>query len=192
MAVQTAVDMRHRLRRFNAERVAAGQPEIRIGVGINSDTVISGNIGSSKRMEFTAIGDGVNLGSRLEGASKQYGVDVIMSESTYRPNAERVWSRQLDFIRVKGKTKPVAVYDLIGLRSEMLGHAVLRMIDLYEKGREYYLARKFRLAMNEFATIVEDIDSRDRPSLLHLERCQHWLQQPPPEDWDGSWTLTDK
>lgn len=192
MALQTALSMRHRLAVLNAERRERGQTEIRIGIGLNSDIVISGNIGSSKRMEFTAIGDGVNLGSRLEGATKLYGTDIVLSESTYRPNRNRVWARQLDFIRVKGKQKPVAIYELIGLQSEPLPDAFKRMIEIYQRGREFYLQRRFRLAMNEFATIVEDIHIHDRASLLHLERCQHWLQNPPPEGWDGAWTLTEK
>ena len=82
MAVQTSIEMRHRLQELNARRQAVNKPKIDIGVGINSDIVISGNIGSSKRMEFTAIGDGVNLGSRLESVTKQYGCDIIISENT--------------------------------------------------------------------------------------------------------------
>ncbi len=191
MSVQTAIEMRHRLAAFNTKRVANHQPPISIGIGINSDTVISGNIGSSKRMEFTAIGDGVNLGSRLEGASKIYGTDAVISESTYRPCADRIWARELDFIRVKGKNKPVGVYELVGLQSEVLPDVKKRSIEQYHKARSHYLERKFALAIGEFATILE-IDSHDKAASLHLERCQYWLQHPPAEDWDGSWTLTEK
>jgi adenylate cyclase len=192
MAVRTALEMRHRLALLNAERRSRGEVEIKIGIGINSDTVISGNIGSSKRMEYTAIGDGVNLGARLEGASKLYGTDIVLSETTYRPNRDRVWARQLDLIRVKGKTKPVAIYELIGVRSERLPETRERQIEIYERGREFYAKRRFRLAMNEFATIVEEIDSQDRAAVLQLERCQHYLQNPPGEEWDGAWSLTEK
>ena len=192
MAVKTSLEMRHRLSMLNAERRSRGEVEIRIGIGVNSDTVISGNIGSSKRMEFTAIGDGVNLGARLEGASKLYGTDIVLSETTYRPNRDRIWARQLDLIRVKGKTKPVAIYELVGLRSDRLTDAVASQIEIYERGRDFYGKRKFRLAMNEFATIVEEIDSQDRAALLQLERCQHFLQHPPGEEWDGAWSLTEK
>lgn len=103
-AVQTSLEMRHRLEEFNARRLSNNKVAIKIGIGINSDSVISGNIGSSKRMEFTAIGDGVNLGSRLESASKQYGCDIIISEHTYKPCAAQICVRELDKIRVKGKT----------------------------------------------------------------------------------------
>lgn len=191
MAVQTALEMRRRLHLFNLERETTGQIPIRIGIGINSDSVISGNIGSSKRMEFTAIGDGVNLGSRLEAASKLYGTDIVISESTYRPCADRIWARELDYIKVKGKTQPVIIYELVGLRSQDIPDIKQQVMEHYQRGRDYYLSRRFAQAMGEFATALE-IDKTDKSSSLHLERCQHWLQDPPPEDWDGSWALTSK
>ncbi|GAP93526.1 adenylate/guanylate cyclase domain-containing protein [Leptolyngbya sp. NIES-2104] len=191
MAVQTALEMRHRLAAFNQARRSRNEKTIEIGIGINSDTVISGNIGCSKRMEFTAIGDGVNLGSRLEGASKLYGTDIVMSESTYRPCADRIWARELDFIKVKGKNKPVAVYELIGLRSDKVPDEKQRIIEHYHTARRHYLDRKFAFAVAEFATVLE-IDHTDKAASLHMERCQHWLRTPPPENWDGSWSLTEK
>jgi adenylate cyclase len=197
MAVLTAVDMRHRLEIFNADRVANGQQAIQIGIGINSDTVISGNIGSSKRMEFTAIGDGVNLGSRLESATKQYGTDIVISEYTYQRCLERghqndFYVRELDKIKVKGRSKPVSIYEVVGLSSEPLSNDRRRIIDLYHQGLIYYRDRKFRKAMNEFATIIEEIDSHDKSSVTHMERCQYWMQNPPPDDWDQVWTMTEK
>ena len=191
MSVQTAVEMRHRLADFNAKRQAENKKTIKIGIGINSDTVISGNIGCSKRMEFTAIGDGVNLGSRLEGATKLYGTDIVISESTYRPCADRVWTRELDFIKVKGKNNPVAIYELVGLRSETVSDQKQQVIEHYEKGRRHYLARKFASAVAEFAMVLET-DSHDKAAALHMERCQHWLKNPPNDEWDGAWTLTEK
>ncbi len=191
MAVQTALEMRERLTVFNKLRNSRNEQTIAIGIGINSDTVISGNIGCSKRMEFTAIGDGVNLGSRLEGATKLYGTDIVMSETTYRPCADRVWARELDFIKVKGKSNPVAVYELVGLRSDKISDQKKRVIEHYHAARQHYLNRKFAFAVAEFATVLE-IDHRDKAASLHMERCQHWLRTPPPDQWDGSWTLTEK
>lgn len=191
MAVQTALEMRHRLAEFNARRVEKQQQPIKIGIGINSDVVISGNIGSSKRMEFTAIGDGVNLGSRLEGASKQYGTDIVISEYTYKPCADLIWARELDYIRVKGKDKPVKIYELVGLRHDPLSSQKEQIIEHYHKGREYYLARNFPMAMAEFGTVL-NLDKDDKSATLHLSRCQHWLTNPPADEWDGSWALTEK
>ncbi|MBD2347152.1 GAF domain-containing protein [Anabaena subtropica] len=193
MAVQTSIEMRHRLHEFNQRRYAANKPRIKIGIGINSDTVISGNIGSSKRMEFTAIGDGVNLGSRLESVSKQYGCDIILSDNTFKPCQDNIWARELDFIRVKGRNEPVSIYELVGVRSDPISSEQLQVIEHYHKGREYYLKRQFPLARAEFANVLA-VDKHDKASMLHLLRCQHWLQSPPTDtEWDeGVWTFQDK
>jgi adenylate cyclase len=190
-AVQTAVEMRHRLAEFNAHRLAINKEPLRIGIGINSDTVFAGNIGSSKRMEFTAIGAGVSLASRLEGASKQYGCDIVISDTTYRHCADRIWVRELDRIRCKGTRQPVTIYELVGLRSEPISADKQELIELYHKGREYYLNRKFQRAMGEFGIILEEFDKNDKAAALHLQRCQHFLSEPPPDDWDGAWTMTN-
>jgi adenylate cyclase len=191
-AVQTAVEMRKRLAEFNARRLTLNKDAIQIGIGINSDSVISGNIGSSKRMEFTAIGDGVNLGSRLESASKQYGSDIIISQYTFQPCKDKIWYRELDCIRVKGKNEPVKIYEVVGLRSDPIDDKKQQVIELYHKGREYYLKRNFRKAWNEFATIVEEIAPGDKAAKLQMERSQHFVNEAPDEDWDGVWTLTEK
>ncbi len=195
MAVQTAVEMRHRLQEFNAPRSEFGKQIIKVGIGINSGEVISGNIGSSKRMEFTVIGDGVNLASRIEGLSKQYNCDILLSESTYRYCADRIWFRELDYIRMKGKTLPTGIYELVGLRSEPISSQKEKLIEIYHKGREYYLQKKFRQAMNEFSIILEDLNIPDRASSLYIQRCQHWIENPElvESQWnDGVWNLTEK
>lgn len=195
MAVQTAVDMRRRLKEFNSRRVQMNQSKIKIGIGINSDNAISGNIGSSKRIEFTVIGDGVNLASRLQGVSKQYGCDIVLSENTYRYCADRIWFRELDYVRVQGKTQPVAIYELVGLRDDSISEEKQRLIDIYRRGREYYLQKKFRKAINEFGIILEDMNIPDKATSLYLKRCQYWLDNPEvvETEWDdGVWTLTEK
>ncbi|ARV57323.1 adenylate/guanylate cyclase domain-containing protein [Nostocales cyanobacterium HT-58-2] len=193
MAVQTSIEMRHRLQEFNIHRQAANKPKINIGIGINSDTVISGHIGSSKRMEFTAIGDGVNLGSRLESVSKQYGCDIIISQNTYQLCKDYVWARELDYIRVKGRNEPVAIYELVGLRSDPICREKLKLIEFYHRGREYYLNRRFDRAQAEFLKILA-INEKDLAVRLHLQRCQYWLDKPPSDSaWDdGVWTFKDK
>lgn len=200
MAVQTAIDMRHRLKEFNIKRIEKLKPQnqkeldmttIKIGIGINSDTVMSGNIGSTRRMEFTAIGDGVNLGSRLEGASKQYGTDAIISETTFKLCGDRIWVRELDRIQVKGKNKPVSVYELIGLKADPLSEIQAKIIDHYHAGREYYLARKFSKAVAAFAEVLE-LDHHNKAANIHITRCQHFLLNPPEDEWDGVWRLTEK
>ncbi|MBD2160187.1 MAG: adenylate/guanylate cyclase domain-containing protein [Limnothrix sp. CACIAM 69d] len=196
MAVQTAVDMRHRLVEFNLKRREQGKKEISIGIGLHSDEVISGNIGSSRRMEFTAIGDGVNLGSRLEGATKQYGCDILISENTYRKcNPDRLWARELDYIKVKGKNKPVSVYEIIAIKEGPLAREVpqakLDILDHYGRGRRLYLDRQFARAMAEFGMVLE-INKDEKAAQLQLQRCQHYLTNPPEAEWDGAFTMTSK
>jgi len=200
MAVQTALDMRQRLREFNTKRLAKIKPTteaerdmatIKIGIGINSDTVISGNIGSTRRMEFTAIGDGVNLGSRLEGTSKLYGTDIVISESTYRMCENRVWVRELDCIRVKGKDQPINVYELVGLRSDPLDSQQEHLIASYHQARSLYLNRQFSLAKERFQQLVT-LDANNKAAKIHVERCKLFLKTPPPENWDGVATMTEK
>lgn len=190
-AVQTAVEMRQRLAQFNQEREALGKRQINIGIGIHSDEVVSGNIGSTKRMELTSIGDGVNLGSRLEGTSKMYGTDIVISEKTYQPCADRIWVRELDFITVKGKSEPVKIYELVGLRSEPIDENKMKIVEYYQNGRQFYLNRRFGQALAEFSK-VQEIDPHNKAALLHIERCNHFLENPPADDWDGVWKLTEK
>ena len=143
-AMQTAVKMRDKLAEFNQERISNGELPIGIGMGIHTDEVVSGNIGSSKRMELTSIGDGVNLASRLEGASKQYGTDLIISDNTYRDYKDRLHVRELDFITVKGKSEPVIVYELVGIHEgaspigKPLTEKQQHIVENYNKGRENY------------------------------------------------------
>ena len=155
--------MRYRLEEFNQKRINEGKLAIQIGIGIHSDSVVSGNIGSSKRMELTSIGDGVNLASRLEGTSKQYGVDLVISEQTYLPNADRIVVRELDFITVKGKTRPVKIYELVGIREGDLARPISevqqQIIDLYYEGRRHYLQPALeKLSMEEMMPLLEELE----------------------------------
>lgn len=190
-AVQTALEMRSNLAEFNTRRLAQNQKTIRIGIGIHSGTAISGNIGHSRRMEFTVIGDDVNLASRLEGTTKLYGCDIAISSNTYQSCSDRIWVRELDIVRVKGKTEPVSLYEVIGLRTDTIPAIKQKAIELYEQGREYYLKRQFSKAIDQFKTVLA-INSNDQAARLHQQRCQHWLSTPLPKDWDGIETLTEK
>lgn len=163
MAMQAAVEMRYRLAEYNEGRVAQGLMPISIGMGLHSDEVVSGNIGSSKRMELTSIGDGVNLASRLEGTSKQYGTDIIISENTYTHYADRVIVRELDFITVKGKSQPVRIYELVGIREGKLVRPISEkqqsIIDHYHQGRQYYLKPATeKLTAAEIVPILEELE----------------------------------
>jgi PAS domain S-box-containing protein len=188
-AVQTAVEMREKLAEFNADRVKHGLMEISIGMGIHSDEVVSGNIGSSKRMELTSIGDGVNLASRLEGASKQYGTDLIISENTYKEYADRLHVRELDFITVKGKSEPVKIYELVGIKEgfppigKALSEKQQQMVEHYNQAREYYKQPVTqKLEEGEVKNLLKKVDEMSNAELEKLsynveQQLEHELKQ---------------
>jgi PAS domain S-box-containing protein len=174
-AMQTAVKMRSELNKFNEDRIANGELPISIGMGIHSDQVVSGNIGSSKRMELTSIGDGVNLASRLEGASKQYGTDLIISDNTYKEYKERLHVRELDFITVKGKSEPVIVYELVGIRKgystvgDDLNDTQQQVVEHYNKAREHYKTPVTqRLTDDEVNKILDNVAQMPEPEIKKL------------------------
>ncbi|WP_008312347.1 GAF domain-containing protein [Leptolyngbya sp. PCC 6406] len=189
--VQSALDMRERLVHFNAERAANNQPMIRIGIGISSGEVVSGNIGSQRKMEYTVIGDGVNLSSRLEGVTKQYGCDIVISEFTYALCQDQIWARELDKTRVKGKNRPVGIYELIGYRDVPLDGKTQDFLGLYQVGRAAYTAMNFEEALRIFHQ-AEELRPGDRALDIHIKRTNAYLVNPPPANWDGVHTMTTK
>ncbi|MCC5624748.1 GAF domain-containing protein [Nostoc sp. CHAB 5715] len=190
-AVQSALDMRQRLEEFNRRRIIQAQPQIHIGIGISSGEVVSGNIGSRKRMDYTVIGDGVNLSSRLEAVTKDYSCDIILSEFTYQLCSDRIWVRQLDKIRVKGKHQAVNIYELIGDRTTPLDANTQEFLFHYHTGRSAYLSRNFSQAIACFEA-AKCIQPQDQAVDIHLERARNYQQTPPPESWDGVWTMLTK
>ncbi|MGD1906720.1 MAG: GAF domain-containing protein [Leptolyngbyaceae cyanobacterium] len=190
-AVQSALDMRYRLVRFNSERLTQNQPKIRIGIGISSGEVVSGNIGSQRKMEYTVIGDGVNLSSRLEGVTKQYGCDIVISEYTYELCKEHIWVRELDRTRVKGKTHPVNIYELIDYRQNPLDSKIEDFLGLYQAGRDAYTAMNFTEAISVFKQ-ADLLKPGDRAVDIHIDRANAYLLNPPPDNWDGVHTMPTK
>ena len=191
-AVEAALDMRERLVHFNRARQATSQPKINIGIGLSSGEVVSGNIGSHRKMEYTVIGDGVNLSSRLEGVTKQYGCDIVMSEHTYERCRELVWVRELDLTRVKGKTEPVKIYELIGSRQNyQLDQATQDFLDLYKQGRKAYTSQRFSRALEIFAR-AKVMRPHDKAVDVHISRIHAYLKNPPAADWDGVYIMTTK
>ena len=190
-AVQAALDMRQRLKEFNQRRVIQEQPQIQIGIGICSGEVVAGNIGSHKRMDYTVIGDGVNLSARLEGVTKEYGCDIILSESTYQLCRDRVWVRQLDKIRVKGKNQAVTIYELIGDRQNPLDSQQEEFLFHYHAGRAAYLSRNFPQALLCFQA-AQKIQPGDPVVNIYIQRTENYQKTPPPQSWDGSWQMLVK
>jgi adenylate cyclase len=190
-ALAVANDMMLKLAELNGRRTADGKKPIDIGVGLSTGDVVVGNIGSVKRMEYTVIGDSVNLASRLERANKVYGSKILLSESTVRNLKRPAVLRELDLLRVKGKDRPVAVYESLGYREAELSNGLGTLLERYDHGLAAYRNRDWSQALGSFERALEAMPG-DGPSAMYAERCRLYAAKPPPDHWDGVWVLTDK
>jgi len=188
LAMQTANEMSERVGEYKNKLLSTNKPAIKIGIGIHSESVLSRNLSATKGMDFMAIGADVHVGYRLEGICKQYGCNIVISQKTYQLCQEKIRVRELDFIRLPGESRPVTIYEYLGLDGDSISEQKQEALKHYQKGREHYLNRKFALAMGEFAKVME-LETNDKAAAIQLKRCQHWLKTPPPEDkeWDGCW-----
>lgn len=185
-----ALEYQERLAQLREKWAGNGRPPIYARIGINTGEMVSGNMGSSQRFEYTVIGDEVNLASRLEGANKEYNTYTMISYETYRHVMDFVEVRELDIIRVKGKKKPVDVFELLCKKGE-LKEEKTKMLEMYSQGLILYRMKEWNRAIEFFNKALE-IDSADGPSKLYIKRCQYFIQNPPEEDWDGVYTMKSK
>ncbi len=190
-AVRAACGMIAELRRWNAQRTSEGRKPVEIGVGLNTDTIVSGNIGSPKRMDYTVIGDGVNLASRLESACKQYGARILISENTYRKLRGTYRAREVDYVIVKGKTEPVAVYEVLDYYTEETFPNVADYIGHYRNAIAAYRRQSWDKAIESFGQSLR-LRPHDRLSQLYIDRCLEMKENPPGADWNGVWVLKSK
>jgi len=189
--VRCAIAMIAELRAWNAQRSAEGKLRVEIGIGVNSDNVVSGNIGSKKRMDYTIIGDGVNLAARLESACKQYGATILVSEQTYRAVRGTYRMRELDIVVVKGKTRPVAIYEVMDHHTADTYPHLIEAMGLFRYGVEQYRVRQFGQARRLFEEVLA-LNGADQAAALYVARCDHYLATPPADDWDGVFVMESK
>jgi len=190
-AVKSGIEMLRELRKLNLVRQVAGKRLIKIGVGVNTDEVVSGNIGSMKRMDYTAIGDGVNLASRLESSCKTYGAELIISEFTKRALHDCYKMREIDMVRVQGKTAPVAIYEVLDHCDEEAFPHLQKTIDIFGEGLVFYRDRHWHAGIECFENILK-LNPMDRLAEMYVSRCQHFIDNPPDDDWNGVWVMTTK
>jgi adenylate cyclase len=190
LAIKTALEMQRLLAIFNRARIQKGQKPISIGVGINTGDVVVGNIGSEERLEYTAIGDAVNLASRLEGINKEYGTHIIISEFTYHHVKNIIVERELDEVRVKGKYNPVKIYEVMG-KAGKISENTEKLRDVFGKGLAYYRKREWDQAIGQFQHALQIVPS-DVPSQFYIDRCAMYKQDPPPDNWDGVFEMHTK
>jgi len=188
-ALETALAMINSLHALQGEFKAKGWPPINIGVGVNTGDMTVGNMGSEFRMAYTVMGDAVNLGSRLEGLTKEYGVHIIVSEFT-RAKVSDYLFRELDHVRVKGKDKPVAIYEPICLASEA-DKATRDEIKLYQEALRLYRAQNWDLAELQFLNL-QKLSPERKLYKVYAERVAYYRVNPPGDAWDGAFTFKTK
>ncbi len=186
----TALQIQELLNKQQARWIERGFPALITRIGMNSGEMIVGNMGSKNRFDYTVIGDSVNLGSRLESANKEYGTYTMISEFTHQLIGDQFLCRELDVIRVKGKLKPVRVYELMDF---LPGAPDPKKIfcQAYEEALALYKDRNWQDAHDAFAHLKQ-IYPEDTPISIYFQRSQDYLEVPPPVDWDGVFTMTHK
>ena len=161
---------------------------MRARIGINTGVATVGNMGAKHQVNYTLIGDEVNLASRLEGVNKEFGTEIIISEATCAPAKEKLDVRELALIKVKGKKVPVRIFELIGIKGEAAADRLERA-RLFEQAYAEFRARKFHQAWELFLSLSQ---KGDRPSDVYVSLCERYRNDPPPPDWDGSYQMEHK
>ena len=190
-ALRAALSMMSSLDEFNQRRIERGLPIIDHSLGINTDKIVAGNIGSSKRMDFTVIGDGVNLASRIEGLCKHYGAHILISEFTYERLKATYRTRHIDKVIVKGKNKAVSVYEVIDYYDKKTFPHQIEVINHFNNGIELYNNAMWDKAISCFEAALK-LHPNDKPSKVYIERCSILKAELSDPEWCGIWKMQSK
>ena len=189
--VRAAITMINDLKTLNETRKERGEDPIDIGIGLNTDEVVIGGIGSANYANYTMIGDGVNLAARLESACKQYHAKILISEFTYRSLKGTYRMRAIDKVVVKGKTEPVGVYEVLDHYDDESFPNVMEVLNYFNGGVELYRKQQWDRAIKAFKEALKH-NQNDKLSELYIDRCNHFKKRKPPKDWQGEWVMTSK
>jgi adenylate cyclase len=190
-ALFVKTDMIRALGRCNARRVERGDVPIEIAIGLATGEVLAGSVGPLKRMQYTVIGDNVNLAARLESANKYYGTSVLLAGTTVDALKSPTELRRLDLIQVKGKSRPTWVYESLGHHTAETFPKLGPVAIAYEAGLDCYQRRDWKGALGHFGEAL-DLAPHDRPSRIFLDRCRYYQQNPPADSWNGVWVMEQK
>jgi adenylate cyclase len=190
-AMQASINMLTRLNEWNVTREAKGDMPIHMGIGLNTDNIVAGNIGSSKRMDYTMIGDGVNLAARLESACKQYHAKLLISEYTASKLNGIYRLREIDRVQVKGKTQPINVLEVLDYHTDETFPNMMDVLGHFREGVNHYRAQEWMKAEHSFKEALK-ANPNDTLSEDYIERCKIMDMNPPGDDWDGVWVMKSK
>ncbi|MDP3096564.1 MAG: GAF domain-containing protein [Syntrophales bacterium] len=190
-AVRAAIGMIRALHIWNRQRVAEGKKPVGMGIGLNTDTIVSGNIGSPKRMDYTLIGDGVNLAARLESLCKQYHASILISENTVRRLKGTYRIREVDRVQVKGKTESVGVCEVLDYHTEESYPNLMDVVNHFRDGLTLYRRREWEKAISRFNEALR-LNPDENLCGMYIERCIRFRDEPPGDDWDGGWIMKTK
>jgi adenylate cyclase len=181
---RTAVLMQRRLTELNAlwRKQDETWPQLKVRIGINTGDPIVGNIGGEEKIQYTALGDAVNLAARLEPACKTYGVGIMIAQQTREEAGAAIQVRELDMLAVYGKQEPVRVFELLAMAGDDIGE-MQELLEHYNHGLDAFRRRDFELALQYFKAAL-DVNDDDGPAALYIERCEDYISNPPPADWD--------
>ena len=190
-AVRAAISMIRALSAWNTKRLADGKKPVHMGIGINTDMIVSGNIGSPKRMDYTLIGDGVNLASRLESLCKQYHASILISENTYGRLRGTYRIREVDSVVVKGKTETVSVYEVLDYHDEKTFPNVMEVVTHFKRGLSHYRSGSWDRAIDSFMEALK-LHQDEKLCRMYIDRCESLKESPPGDSWDGVWVMKSK
>ncbi len=196
LAVQSALEMIERMPAINQWCAQQNLPPLKIGIGLHTGDVVLGNIGSDKKLDYTIIGDNVNLASRMEGLTKSYGSPILISETTFDSLQQSIPCRVVDLVKVKGKKVPIRILqpvtdailaETVEQKAPAHGLTIAQIVQQTNQAFDHYRQQQWQQAIALYEGLPADALRE-----LFLQRCRQYAQSPPPPDWDGAYTMTSK